>query len=100
MSTEFRNAARAAAVTAGFTFIVLFGGTATEAAQQVIEWASTSGAQPLPEISTLGYGFVSAVGSVVVGALNFLVRFAQSKLGMGTPPSYEGAIETSGFIKG
>lgn len=88
MSTEFTNAARAALVTAGFSFLVLFGGTATEALQQVAEWASTSGQQPLPEISTLGYGVVSAVTSAAIGVVNFVVRFAQGKLGTGTPPSY------------
>lgn len=83
-----RNAIRAGATTAGFSFVVLFGATLVGWSQDVVEWSSDSGASPFPGLSVLGYGAVSAVGSAAIGAVNGAVRWAQGRLGVGTPPTY------------
>lgn len=88
------NALRAAAWTALFSFIGLFGLSLLGWLQDVAAWASSSGREPLPGLSTLGYGLVAAAVSAVIGLVNFAVRYAQARgLVPGTPPSYPGRDE-------
>jgi hypothetical protein len=87
-----RNAIRAGATTAGFSFVVLFGATVIGWSQDVTQWASDSGASPFPGLSVLGYGAVSAAASAAIGAINGFVRWAQGRLGMGTPPNYDSSV--------
>jgi hypothetical protein len=73
------NELKAAAWTFLFSFIALFGVSAVGFLQEVIEWASSSGVEPLPGMSTIGYAAVSAVASAAIGLVNFVVRYAQAK---------------------
>jgi amino acid transporter len=77
MSTN--DAFKAALWTALFSFITLFGVSAVGWLQDVVVWASESGASDFPDLSVLGYGLVSAVASVAIGFVNFVIRFAQAK---------------------
>lgn len=73
------DAFKAALWTALFSFVTLFGVTAVGWLQDVVVWASESGASEFPSLSVLGYGAVSALTSVAIGFVNFVVRFAQAK---------------------
>lgn len=80
---------KAAGWTFLFSFIALFGVSAVGFLQEVIEWASSSGAEPLPGLSTVGYAAVSAVAAAAIGLVNFVVRYAQSKGAIpGETPTY------------
>jgi hypothetical protein len=72
------NAAKAALYTALWTFIGTFAITAFGWLQDLAEWASTSGATPLPGLSTIGYAAVSAAVAAAGGVVTFIVRTAQS----------------------
>lgn len=85
-----RNALRAAAWTALFSFVGLFGLSLLGWLQDVAVWASSSGREPLPGLSTLGYGLVAAAASAAIGLVNFVVRYAQARgVVPGQPPTYE-----------
>jgi len=88
LSQKTRNAARAGAATAGFVFVTVFGASLLGWSTEVASWASSSGAEPFPGTSVLGYGAVSAVVAAASGAVNAVVRWAQASLGRGNPPSY------------
>ncbi len=83
-----RNAIIAGRNVAAFTFVGTFGAQLAGALQQIVDWSSSSGQEPFPDLSILGYGFVSAAGGAFLGALVSIYRWAQAKLGMGRPPSY------------
>lgn len=89
MDTNTVNAWKAALWTFVWTFIALFLTSALGWFQDVYEWASTSGAEPLPGVSTLGYAAVTAGVAALSGLLAFIVRYAQSKnLLPGSGPVY------------
>lgn len=54
------------------------------------EWASSSGAEPLPGLSTLGYAAVSAVLAAVGGLVMGVFRWAQGRSNLipGQPPTW------------
>lgn len=81
---------KAALWTALFTFIGLFGTSVLGFVQAVIEWANAGGGpEVFPDATVLGKAAVSAAGAAVVGLINFVVRFAQSKqLLPGQGPTY------------
>lgn len=78
--------------TAAFTFVVMFllgiGGSLTSLAQ----WASSSGATPLPSISAIGYAAVGAATAAITGLVATIVRWAQGKFAWvpGKPPQFQG----------
>lgn len=55
---------------------------------QLYEWASSSGAEPLPEVSNLGKTLVAIGLALAVGVGNTLFRAAQLWLGSGSVPEY------------
>lgn len=58
--------------------------------QALAEWASTSGATPLPGLSSIGYALVAAACSAAAGVVAFVVRYAQAKgVVAGEPPKYQ-----------
>jgi hypothetical protein len=87
------NAIKAGAWTALFAFIVLFFVALVGFLTEVASWASSSGVDPLPDISTLGYAFVAAVASALIGLVNAIVRALQA-VGVlpGAPPSYPSTV--------
>jgi len=93
--TDTINSLKAALWTALFSFFGLFGTTLVGFFQQVSEWASNSGQDPFPDVSVLGYAFVSAIGSAVIGLVNFAIRYGQSKgliFGKDTVPQYSASL--------
>jgi hypothetical protein len=89
LDVRTRNALIAARNVAGWTFVTLFGTTVLGFAQDVVGWSSSSGADPFPGLSVLGYGVVSALAAATTGAVAGAVRWAQGRLGRGNPPAYE-----------
>lgn len=88
------NALKAAAYTALFTFIATFCISALDWLQDVAAWASTSGAEPLPGLSVLGYAAVSALVAASSGVVNYVIRAAQSAGVLpGSGPSYPTTLE-------
>lgn len=84
-----KDALRAAAWTALFSFVTLFGASVAGWLQDVAAWASSSGREPLPGLSVLGYGFVAAAAAAAIGLVNFIVRAAQARgVIPGRPPRY------------
>lgn len=85
-----RNALKAAGWTALFTAIATFALTALDWLQEVAVWASTSGAEPLPGLSILGYGAVSALVGAASGFVNWVVRELQANdILPGAGPRYD-----------
>lgn len=84
-----RDALKAAGWSAVWTFVALFGLSAVGWLQDVAQWASSNGADPLPGLSVLGFAAVSAVVAAVSGLVTAIVRVAQAK-GMvpGQGPAY------------
>lgn len=86
-----RNAVKAAAWTALFTFISLFGLSLLDWLNDVWAWAQDKENVVLfPDPTVLAKAGVSAVMAAVTGLVNFAVRWAQSKTGVGsaTVPRY------------
>lgn len=84
-----RDAIKAGLWTALFTFVGLFGLSLVGWLQDVASWASSSGAEPLPGLTSLGYAAVSAATAAVVGLINAVVRLAQVATGKGDAgPTY------------
>lgn len=71
-----------------FSFVGTFAATASRWVAQVSEWASTSGARPLPGLNVLGYGAVAAATAAAPAAVALLYRGSQAWLGVGTQPTY------------
>jgi hypothetical protein len=91
-----KDAFKAALWTMLWTFLALFLTSALGWLQDVYEWSSTSGAEPLPGISTLGYAAVTAGVAALSGLIAFVVRYAQSKnLLPGSAPVYPPAGQTA-----
>lgn len=86
---KLSNAARAARNTAIQTFIGLFLISAVGWVSKVAEWASSSGATPLPGLSVLGYAVVSAFCAAIVGLGTWAIRAIQANTSLpGQPPQY------------
>lgn len=75
-------------VTAVFTFLVAVLALATEALQELFVWASTSGREPLPDVSTIGYAVVAAIFALAVGVVNAVFRVIQNRMKVGRVPEY------------
>lgn len=83
------NAIKAGAWTALFSFVTLFGLSLLSFLQEIVSWSSASGQAPFPEISVLGYAFVTAFVSAITGIVNSVIRLAQAAgVIPGGPPSY------------
>lgn len=83
------NQVKSALWTSLFAFIVLFGLSALKFLADIATWAGSNGHNPFPNVSVLGYAFISAIVAVSIGLVNFVVRFAQSKGFLpGTGPIY------------
>lgn len=83
------NSAKAGLWTALFSFITLFAVTLLGWLQDVVLWASDSGVAEFPDLSVLGYGFVSAAAAAAIGLVNFGLRFVQGSSSLpGGPPEY------------
>lgn len=83
-----RDAFRAAAVTAAFTFAVLALGGIVGFLAELQSWVSAKGTTPPPDISTLGWTLASAALAGLAGLANFAWRWFQARLGKGNPPTY------------
>lgn len=87
------NQVKSALWTFLFSFAGLFGLSALKFLADIAEWAGTNGKNPFPDVSVLGYAFISAVVAGVIGLINFVVRFAQAKNFLpGNGPSYPGKV--------
>lgn len=71
-----------------FAFVGLFATTALGYVREVSQWASSSGAKPLPGLNTLGYAVVSALTAAAPAALALVWRGTQAFLGIGDQPVY------------
>lgn len=89
MNPELKNAIKAGAWTALFTFIGLFFLSAIGWVQDVAQWANSSGTLEFPDLSVLAYAAVSAACAAVIGLFNAIVRAVQSMTHIGTTPSYD-----------
>lgn len=84
-----RDSLKAAAYTSLFTFIALFSLALLGWLNDVWSWANDdSGVRLFPDPSVLIKAGVSASVAAVVGLVNFVIRFAQGKLGAGELPTY------------
>lgn len=89
MKQTVRDALRAARNSALWAFIGTFAVTASGWLADVAQWASTSGAEPFPGLSVLGYGVVSAATAAATFVVAALVRVSQAEGWVpGQPPSY------------
>lgn len=80
-----------AGITSGFyAGVVSFGLLSLGWLTDVAKWADAAGAAPFPDLSTLGYGAVSAVVGVCTAAGNAIYRWAQTKTSIvpGDGPTY------------
>ena len=85
-----KDTMKAGAYTALWAFIALFGLSLAGWLSDLYQWASSSGREPLPGLSVLGYALVAAIASSVAGLVTFIVRFAQSKNVLpGSGPTYK-----------
>lgn len=82
------NPLKAALWTALFSFISLFGLSALGWLAHLYTWANSGGTEQLPDITVLAYAAGSASISAVIGLVNFVVRWAQERAGVGTVPTY------------
>lgn len=83
------DAWRAALWTALFAFIALFGLSLLGWLGNVVEWAQDKeGVVLFPDPSVLFKGLVSAAVAAIIGLVNFVIRFAQAKTGIGQGPAY------------
>lgn len=93
-----RNALKAGAYTALWTFLALFGAAALGFLTQVGQWASAHGRDPFPDVSVLGYAFIAAVVAALAGILGTIIRLAQAHgLVPGQPPAYDASTVTVGY---
>jgi len=76
---KMTNEVKSALWTFLFAFVGLFGLSALKFLADIAQWAGSNGHNPFPNVSVLGYAFISAVVAGVTGLVNFAVRFAQSK---------------------
>lgn len=89
MKQTIRDALRAARNSAAWAFIGTFAVTATGWLADVSQWASSSGAEPFPGLSVLGYGVVSAATAGATFVVAALVRISQAEGWVpGKPPTY------------
>ncbi len=79
MLSKLTDAARAGVVTAFFTFLTTFLTGAAGWWQAVMDWVTTSGQAPFPDISVLGTAAVAAFLAALTGLANYLYRAAQSQ---------------------
>lgn len=83
------DALRAAAWSGLWTFLGTFALFLLGWLADVARWASSSGRQPLPGLSTVGYAAVSAFVAGAVLIVAAIVRIAQARgLLPGRPPRY------------
>lgn len=83
------NALKSALYTALWTFLGSVAILATGWLADLAKWASSSGHEPLPGLSVIGYAVLSALFAAAGGIVAFVVRFAQSKNVLpGQPPSF------------
>lgn len=86
------NSLKAGLWTALFTFITLFGTTLVGWLNDLIAWAAPGDEVPFPDPSALKGAAFSAIASAAAGLVNWLIRWAQDRTGVGpetpvyTPP--------------
>lgn len=87
------NAVKSGITTAIAVFLFTFLPAVLGLMGQLAEWASSSGAEPLPDISVLGYAAVSGVLAAIGGVVWGVFRWAQahSDLIPGQPPTFAGS---------
>lgn len=83
------NELKAALWTALFTFLSLAIVALTGFLDAVVEFINGNDDTLSDDLSNLGKLLTSAVVAAVTGFVNWLVRFGQGKLGIGTTPTYE-----------
>ena len=84
-----RDSFKAALYSALFTFIALFGLSLLGFLNDVWHWASSNdNAVLFPDPAVLVKAAVAAVMAACVGLVNFVVRWAQGRLGSGEVPTY------------
>lgn len=89
MNDATKNAIKAGAFTALWTFLALFGLSFVGWLNDVIEWASADGATVVfPDPSVLVKAGVAAVAAAASGLVGLVVRLAQVATGTGDVPKY------------
>lgn len=86
-----RNALKAAAYSALWTFVAMFGVTLLGWLNDVGQWATDAGEDrgTFPDLSVLGGGALAAAAAALTFIVAFVVRQAQaSGVVPGAPPSY------------
>lgn len=86
------NAVKSGFTTAIAVFLFTFIPAVTGFLASLAKWSSSSGATPLPAISTLGYAAVSGVLAAIGGLVWGIFRWAQAHSDVipGQPPSFQG----------
>lgn len=87
------NPIKSGIASACFTFVGLFIPALLGWFSKVSEWASSSGAKPLPGLSSLGYAAVAAAMAALTGLVTFVFRWAQGRFSWvpGQPPQFQGS---------
>lgn len=89
MNDATKNAIKAGAFTALWTFIALFGLSFVGWLNDIVEWASADGATVVfPDPSVLVKAAAAAVASAAAGLVGLVVRLAQVATGSGDVPQY------------
>ena len=89
MNDSTKNALKAGAFTALWTFVALFGLSAVGWLNDLLQWASADGATVVfPDPAVLVKAAVAAVAAAASGLVGTIVRLAQSATGHGDVPQY------------
>jgi hypothetical protein len=86
------NSLKAGLYTAGFSFIALFGASLVGWLNDVVMWASDDAVTAFPAGSGLAKAAAAAAAAALIGLVNFVIRWAQDRTGIGpetptyTPP--------------
>lgn len=84
-----KDSLKAGFYTALVSFVTLFGASLLGWLTDVWEWAaSTDDAVLFPDPSVLVKAGVAAVVAALIGVVNFAIRWAQGKVGVGEAPTY------------
>ena len=87
------NEVRAALRTAAVVFVVQALLPVLGILQDVYEWASSNGREPLPGLSAAGFAVVAAFVAAVAGFGTFVLNYVQTKFNIGKPAAYAGSAD-------
>lgn len=86
------NPIKSAIASAAFTFVTLTIAPVLGFLQALYGWVNSSGKEPLPDVSTLGWAIAAAALSVLAGLITGIFRWSQGRFDWipGQPPAFQG----------